>query len=69
MFKFLKSPLLFSEAAALFYYVPLYGRVMHLMGGTALFALPFTCWWTFSLFLTWAIKNTAAVNVGVQLYM
>ena len=69
VFKFLRSPLLFSAAVALFYYISLYGRVMHLMDGSTLFALPFTCWWTFSLFLTWALKNTAAVNISVQVYI
>ena len=66
MFKFLRSPLLFSADVTLFYYIPLYGRVSHLMDGSTLFALPFTCWWAFSLLLTWALKNTAAVNIGVQ---
>ena len=66
VFKFLRSPLLFSAAVALFYCIPFYGRVIHLMDGSTLFALPFTCWWAFSLFLTWALKNTAAVNIGVQ---
>ena len=69
VFKFLRSPLLFSAAVALFYYISLYGRVMHLMDGSTLFALPFTCWWAFSLFLTWALKNTAAGNTGVQVYI
>ena len=69
VFKFLRSPLLFSAAVALFYYISLYGRVMHIMDGSTLFALPFTCWWTFSLFLTWALKNTAAVNISVQVYI
>ena len=64
-FTFLRSPL-FSAAVALFYCIPFYGRVIHLMDGSTLFALPFTCWWAFSLFLTWALKNTAAVNIGVQ---
>ena len=36
---FLRSPLLFSAAVALFYYIPLYGRVMHLMDGSTLFCL------------------------------
>ena len=39
------------------------------MDGSTLFALPFTCWWAFSLFLTWALKNTAAVNIDVQVYI
>ena len=26
---------------------------------------PSTCWWTFSLFLVWAIVNSAAMNIGV----
>ena len=39
------------------------------MDGSTLFALPFTCWWAFSLFLTWALKNTAAGNTGVQVYI
>ena len=69
VFKFLRSPLLFSAAVALFYYISLYGRVMHLMNGSTLFALSFTCWWTFSLFLTWTLKNTAAVSIGVQVYI
>ena len=68
VFMFLRSPL-FSAAVALFYYIPLYGRVMHLMDGSTLFAFPFMCWWAFSLFLTWAHKNTAAVNIGGQVYI
>ena len=69
VFKFLRSPLLFSAAVALFYYIPLYGREIHPMDGSILFALPFTYWWAFSLFLTWAPKNTAAVNIDVQVYI
>ena len=42
---------------------------MHLMDGSTLFAFPFMCWWAFSLFLTWALKNTAAVNIGGQVYI
>ena len=61
--------LLFSAALSLFYYITFYGRVIHLMDGSTLFALPFTCWWAFSLFLTWALKNTAAVNIDVQVYI
>ena len=68
VFTFLRSPL-FSAAVALFYYSPLYGRVIHLMDGSTLFALPLTCWWAFSLLLTWALKNTAAGNTGVQVYI
>ena len=30
------------------------------------FAYLFTCWWTFSLFLPWAVENSAAMNIGVQ---
>ena len=64
---FWEAPYCFSAAVALFYhYIPLYGRVMHLMDGSTLLVLPFICWWTFSSFLTWALKNTAAVNIGVQ---
>ena len=69
VFKFLRSPLLFSAAVTLFYYIPLYGRVSHLMDGSTLFALPLTCWWAFSLLLTWALKNTVAGNIGVQVYI
>ena len=36
---FLRSPLPFSAAVALFYYIPLYGRVIHLMDGSTLFCL------------------------------
>ena len=36
---FLRSPLLFSAAVAVFYYIPLYGRVMHLMDGSTLFCI------------------------------
>ena len=36
---FLRIPLLFSAAVALFYYISLCGRVMHLMGGSTLFCL------------------------------
>ena len=68
VFMFLRSPL-FSAAVALFYYIPLYGRVIHLMDGSTLFALPLTCWWAFSLLLTWALKNTVAGNIGVQVYI
>ena len=39
------------------------------MDGSTLFALPFTCWWAFSLFLTWSLKNTADVNIGGQVYI
>ena len=39
------------------------------MDGSTLFAFPFTCWLAFSLFLTWALKNTAAVNIGGQVYI
>ena len=65
VFMFLRSPL-FSVAVALFYCIPFYGRVIHLMDGST---LPFMCWWVFSLFLTWALKNTATVNIGVQVYI
>ena len=68
VFMFLRSTL-FSAAVALFYYIPLYGRVIHLMDGSTLFALPLTCWWAFSLLLTWALKNTVAGNIGVQVYI
>ena len=57
VFMFLRSPL-FSAAVALFYCIPFYGRVIHLMDVSTLFALPFTCLWAFSLFLTCVLKNT-----------
>ena len=31
------------------------------------FSCSFTCLWTFSLFLPWAVENSAAINIGVQL--
>ena len=31
------------------------------------FAYSLTCWWTFSLFLPWAVENSAVMNIGVQL--
>ena len=33
------------------------------------FPYSFTCWWTFSLFLPWAVENSAAMNVDVRLYI
>ena len=66
---YLRRPLLFFAVLELFYYIPFYGRVIHLMDVSTLFALPFTCSWAFSLFSTCVLKNTAARNIGVQVYI
>ena len=63
------DPYCFLQFWNYFYYIPFYGRVIHLTDVPTLFALPLTCWWAFSLFLTCVLKNTAARNIGIQVYI
>ena len=46
VFRLWGSPLLFTTAVSLFYFIPLYGRIMHLMDLPYL-AYLFIHWWTF----------------------
>ena len=69
LFVFEEPPTVFCSCGSILLYPFIWQSIYILWMDLPYFAYSLTCWWAFSVFLPWAVENSAAMNIGVQLYI